>query len=66
MDGERNCLAQPARFVGVLWVPTTRSWALTCNDASRLSERHPAADSSTNTEDLHDQPRQGFGHPRVS
>ena len=46
-----------------LWVPETRPWSLTCRDASRLSERHPVADSSTSTEMPSDQLRHSFGHP---
>ena len=38
----------------------------TDNSSFESSERHAAADSSTNTEEPPDQPRQGFGHPRVS
>ena len=38
----------------------------TGNNSFESSERHAATDSSTNTDERPNQPRQGFGHPRVS
>ena len=37
----------------------------TDNSSFESSQRHAAADSSTNTEEPPDQPRQGFGHPHA-
>ena len=37
----------------------------TGNNSFESSEQHAATDSSTNTEERPNQPRQGFGHPQV-